>query len=150
MVQNQLDGLFCFPGGAPEFLEGPKDALYPFGFGLSYTSFEYSNLSISKTGPFDVTVACTVKNTGSMDGDEVVQLYLDDVESSVVTPPMLLKGFQRIHLKQGECVEVVFRLNEDSFKLMDIRYRWTVEPGKFRILVGAASNDIRLEGEVSL
>ena len=138
------------PGGAPEFLEGPKDALYPFGFGLSYTSFEYSNLSISKTGPFDVTVACTVKNTGSMDGDEVVQLYLDDVESSVVTPPMLLKGFQRIHLKQGECVEVFFRLNEASFKLMDIRYRWTVEPGKFRILVGAASNDIRLEGEVSL
>ena len=132
------------PGGAPEFLEGPKDALYPFGFGLSYTSFEYSNLSISKTGPFDVTVACTVKNTGSMDGDEVVQLYLDDVESSVVTPPMLLKGFQRIHLKQGECVEVFFRLNEASFKLMDIRYRWTVEPGKFRILVGAASNDIRL------
>ncbi|MBP3646512.1 MAG: glycoside hydrolase family 3 C-terminal domain-containing protein [Clostridia bacterium] len=138
------------PGGAPEFLEGPKDALYPFGFGLSYTSFEYSNLSISKTGPFDVTVACTVKNTGSMDGDEVVQLYLDDVESSVVTPPMLLKGFQRIHLKPGEYAEVVFRLNEDSFKLMDIRYRWTVEPGKFRILVGAASNDIRLEGEVSL
>ena len=138
------------PGGAPEVLEGPKDALYPFGFGLSYTSFEYSNLSISKTGPFDVTVACTVKNTGSMDGDEVVQLYLDDVESSVVTPPMLLKGFQRIHLKQCECVEVVFRLNEDSFKLMDIRYRWTVEPGKFRILVGSASNDIRLEGEVSL
>ena len=80
----------------------------------------------------------------------MAQLYLDDVESSVVTPPLLLKAFQRVHLKRGESVRVTFHLNEDSFKLMDIRYRWTVEPGKFRILVGAASNDIRLEGEVIL
>ena len=63
---------------------------------------------------------------------------------------LLLKGFKRIHLKAGESKEVIFDLNYDSFKLMDIRYNWTVEPGKFRILVGAASNDIRLEGEVTL
>ena len=138
------------PGGAPEFLEGPKDALYPFGFGLSYTRFAYSGLHIEKTGQYDVTVCCTVQNVGSMDGDEVVQLYLDDVESSVVTPPKLLKGFERIHLRRGESTTVTFQLNEASFRLMDIRYHWTVEPGLFRVLVGAASNDIRLEGEVIL
>ena len=136
------------PGGDANFMEGPKNALYPFGFGLSYTSFEYSDLSVRKLGTFDVAVSCTVKNTGSMDGDEVVQIYIDDVESSVVTPPLLLKAFRRIHLQAGEAKEVTFHLDYDSFKLMDIRYRMAVEPGLFRILVGAASNDIRLEGEV--
>ena len=138
------------PGGAPDFLEGPKNALFPFGYGLSYTSFEYSDLVIRKEGACDVTVSCKVKNTGGMDGGEVVQLYIDDVESSVVTPPMLLKGFRRIELKAGEEKTVEFRLDRDSFKLMDIRYDWTVEPGRFRILVGAGSRDIRLEGEVIL
>ena len=138
------------PGGAPEFLEGPKDALFPFGYGLSYTSFAYSDLTINKIGTFDVMVSCTVKNTGDMDSDEVVQLYIDDVESSVVTPPMLLKGFERIHLKAGESRTVTFHLDYDSFKLMDIRYVWTVEPGLFRILIGGGSRDIRLEGEVTL
>ena len=136
------------PGSSTDFLEGPKDALYPFGFGLSYTEFVYENLTVEKTGVYDVTVSCDVKNTGNMDADEVVQLYLDDVDSSVVTPPMLLKGFKRIHLQAGESKKVTFILDYDSFKLMDIRYNWTVEPGKFRILIGAASNDIRLEGEV--
>lgn len=138
------------PGGAPDFLEGPKDALFPFGYGLSYTTFDYRDLKIDKIGTFDVMVSCTVENTGDMDGDEVVQLYLDDVESSVVTPPMLLKGFERIHLKAGESRTVTFHLDYDSFKLMDIRYVWTVEPGLFRILIGGGSRDIRLEGEVTL
>ncbi|MBR6570866.1 MAG: glycoside hydrolase family 3 C-terminal domain-containing protein [Clostridia bacterium] len=138
------------PGGAPEFLEGPKDALFPFGFGLSYTHFEYSDLSICQTAPYDVTVSCVVRNAGSMDGDEVVQLYLDDVEGSVVRPLLLLKGFERIHLRRGESAKVTFHLNEESFRLMDIHYRWTVEPGTFRILIGAASTDIRLEGAVTL
>lgn len=136
------------PGGDLNFMEGRKDALYPFGFGLSYTSFAYSNLTVRREGAYDVAVSCTVTNTGTTDGDEVVQLYVDDVVGSVVRPPKLLKGFRRIHLKAGESREVTFRLDYDSFKLMDIRYNWTVEPGKFRILVGAASSDIRLEGEV--
>ena len=138
------------PGGDRNFMEGPKDALYPFGFGLSYTAFAYSGLSVVKNGAYDVEVSCTVANTGNMDGDEVVQLYLEDVESSVVTPDKLLKAFRRIRLKAGESMEVTFCLNYDSFKLMDTRYNWTVEPGLFRIHVGAASNDIRLVGEVTL
>ena len=138
------------PGGAEDFLEGPKNALFPFGFGLSYTEFTYSGLEIRKDGPCDVTVSCRVKNIGAADSDEVVQLYLDDVESSVVTPPLLLKGFRRVHLKAGEETAVTFRLDRDSFKLMDIRYQWTVEPGAFRILIGASSRDIRLEGSVTL
>lgn len=138
------------PGGDTEFLEGPKNALFPFGFGLSYTTFEYSDLEIQKTGTYDVTVSLSVANTGEMDGDEVVQVYLDDVDSSVITPLRLLKKFKRIHLKAGESKKVVFSLDYDSFKLMDIRYRWTVEPGLFHIMVGAGSGDIRLEGSVVL
>ena len=138
------------PGGDKNFMEGPEDALYPFGFGLSYTEFTYSGLSVVKKGEYDVEVSCTVTNTGDMDGDEVVQLYLEDVESSVVTPDKLLKAFRRIHLKAGESKEVVFTLNYDSFKLMNARYNWVVEPGVFRIHVGAASNDIRLTEEVIL
>ena len=111
------------PGGHEEFLEGPKDALFPFGYGLSYTSFTYSDLKLNRIGTFDVAVSLTVTNTGKMDSDEVVQLYLDDVDSSVVTPPMLLKRFERIHLKVGESRTVKFTLDYDAFKLMDIHYR---------------------------
>lgn len=138
------------PGGERLFIEGPRDALYPFGFGMSYSSFAYSNLMIDKTGDYDVTVTCTVTNTGNMDADEVAQLYIDDVESSIVTPLLLLKGFRRVSLKAGERKDISFHLNWDSFKLMNARYEWVVEPGEFRICIGAASNDIRLEGRVTL
>ena len=138
------------PGGAEDFLEGPKNALYPFGYGLSYTKFEYSDLQIDQIADEHAIVHCDVQNVGPMDGDEVVQLYLDDCESSVVTPPMLLKGFERIHLKAGEKKHVIFKLTPGSFRLMDIHYNWTVEPGRFRVLVGAGSRDIRLEGEITL
>ena len=138
------------PGGDLQFLEGPKGPLYAFGHGLSYASFEYSDLRIEKTWPVDVQVCCTVTNTGTVEADEVVQLYIDDVDSSVVTPLKLLKDFRRISLAPGEGREVRFTLGNDHFKLMDIRYNWTVEPGRFRILVGSGSEDIRLEGEVIL
>lgn len=138
------------PGGDLQFLEGPKGPLYAFGHGLSYASFEYSDLRIEKTGPVDVQVCCAVTNTGTVEADEVVQLYIDDVDSSVVTPLKLLKDFRRISLAPGEGREVRFTLGYDHFMLMDIRYNWTVEPGRFRILVGSGSEDIRLEGEVIL
>jgi len=138
------------PGGDLQFLEGPKGPLYPFGFGLSYASFAYSDLRIEKTGPTDAVVSCTVTNTGNLEAEEVVQLYIDDVDSSVVTPLKLLKDFRRIGLAPGESKEVGFTLGFDHFKLMDIRYEWTVEPGRFRILIGSGSEDIRLEGEVTV
>lgn len=133
------------PGGAQSFYEGPKKARYPFGYGLSYTTFEYSDMKINQKGQYDFDVTVKVKNTGDRDGDEVVQLYIDDMESSVVTPPLLLKGFERVNIRAGEEKEVTFKLTKQSFELIDIKYHRVVEPGEFKILVGAASNDIRLE-----
>ncbi len=137
------------PGSDDVYIDGTKKAFFPFGFGLSYTTFDYSDLRIERQEGYDVTVHCTVENTGGVDSDEVVQLYIDDVDSTMVTPRLLLKGFERIHLKAGEKRTVTFRLGYDSFKLMDRNYEWTVEPGVFRILVGASSQDIRLEGSVT-
>lgn len=135
------------PGGAGDVLEGKKDALYPFGFGLSYTSFEYSNLEIRKIdGEYNYEVSIDITNTGVMDGDETVQLYIDDVESSIVTPPLLLKGFKRINIAASQTKTATFMLDYNSFKLMNLNYEWVVEPGEFRILVGASSRDIRCEG----
>lgn len=138
------------PGGDAMFLEGPKAALFPFGFGLSYTTFEYSDIRVEKKNAYNVCVSVTVRNAGNFDGDEVVQLYVDDVESTVVTPPMLLKGFKRTSFKKGESKTIKFKLDYDSFKLMDLKYNWVVEPGEFRILIGSASSDIRCEAMVTL
>ncbi|WP_281818584.1 glycoside hydrolase family 3 N-terminal domain-containing protein [Vallitalea longa] len=140
------------PGGATVFLEGDKSALYPFGFGLSYTTFNYSDMTVSNIDKKEctATISVKVKNTGNMKGDEVVQLYIDDVESTVVTPPMLLKGFKRISLDVGESKKVSFKLNYDSFKLMNLKYEWVVESGDFRILIGSASNDILCETTITL
>lgn len=136
------------PGGAQEYYEGTKHARYPFGYGLSYTTFAYSNLRTERRGRCDFDVTVTVKNTGKWDGDDVPQLYIDDVASSVVTPPVLLKSFERVHLAAGERCDVCFRLNESSFQLIDSKYRRVVEPGEFRILVGHSSVDLPLETRV--
>ena len=136
------------PGGAQEYYEGTKLARYPFGYSLSYTTFAYSNLRTERRGRCDFDVTVTVENTGERDGDDVVQLYIDDVASSVVTPPVLLKGFERVHLAAGERRDVCFRLNESSFQLIDSKYRRVVEPGEFRILVGHSSVDLPLEARV--
>ncbi|MBQ4152980.1 MAG: glycoside hydrolase family 3 C-terminal domain-containing protein, partial [Oscillospiraceae bacterium] len=138
------------PGKYDSYMDGTTKPLYGFGHGLSYTAFQYSDLQICQGEGYDVTVSCKVENIGAVDSDEVVQLYLDDIDSSVVTPPMLLKGFERIHLKAGESKIVSFKLDYDSFKLMNPRYEWVVEPGDFRVLIGASSQDIRLEGKVTL
>ena len=91
-------------------------------------------------------VSCTITNTGNCDGDEVAQLYIRDEVGSVETPHMLLKGFQRVSLKQGESRRVEFRLTFDDLALYDLSLKQVVEPGTFRVMVGAASNDIRLRG----
>ena len=138
------------PGASNEYYEGKGDALFPFGYGLSYTDFEYSDLMITKTGDTDVNVKLKVKNIGKVTGDEVVQIYVEDCESSVVTPLKLLKDFKRITLEAGGTKEVEFNLDYKAFRLMNQAYEWVVEPGKFGIYAASSSRDIRLSGEVTL
>ena len=138
------------PGKSNDYFEGDGSALYPFGFGLSYTTFAYSDLKLTRTGETDVDVSVTVENTGDRTGDEVVQIYVDDSESSVVTPPLLLKAFRRVTLSPGEKQTLHFHLDKNAFRLMNAKYEWVVEPGKFRICAASSSRDIRLEGTVIL
>ena len=132
------------PGGSPEYQEGEKKALYPFGHGLSYTEFLYENLHTEKKGKYDYEVTVDVTNVGEVASDEVVQLYLTDICSTIVTPDLVLKGFERIYLEPGEKRAVCFRLDFESFRLLDRKYQWVVEPGEFRVQVGASSEDLRL------
>ncbi len=136
------------PGASNVYYEGRGDALYPFGFGLSYTDFEYSDLSLTKTGNTDVSVKVTVKNTGKVEGDEVVQIYVEDCESSVVTPLLLLKDFKRINLKPNEAKTIEFNLDYKAFRLMNQDYEWVVEPGSFRICAASSSRDIKLSSYI--
>jgi beta-glucosidase len=126
------------------------EPLFPFGHGLSYTRFLYSNLklsssSIAKNG--NMTVTLDVKNIGKREGDEVVQLYMHDVESSVIRPTKELRGFQRITLKPGETKTVTLTVPGDKLAFWDINtHQFLVEPGTFEVLIGSSSADIRLKG----
>ncbi len=127
-------------------VEGP---LYPFGYGLSYTTFEYKNLQITPTRPSTegtVEISMEVTNTGQRSGDEVVQLYVRDKCSSVITYDSQLRGFQRITLQPGETRPVRFTLVPEDLELLDKDMHWVVEPGEFEVLIGSSSEDIRLEG----
>lgn len=120
--------------------------LYPFGYGLSYTDFKYSDMKLSSdTIPADgtVTVSVDVTNTGKRRGDEVVQLYVRDDFSSVITYEKVLRGFERISLEPGETRRVEFRLDPSAFALLDRENKLTVEPGTFTLMAGSSSADIR-------
>ena len=126
--------------------------LYPFGHGLSYTQFKYSNLKISpqKQGSQgEWEISCDVSNAGKRAGDEVVQLYVRDKVSSVVTYDSVLRGFERISLKPGETKRVTFKLKPSHLRILDKNMNWSVEPGDFDIMVGASSQDIRLKGKIT-
>jgi len=128
-------------------------SLYPFGHGLSYTTFEYSDLKVtpeSQDADGKVTVSFKVKNTGERSGDEVVQLYVRDEVSSVTTYEKNLRGFERVPLEPGETKEVSFTLGRQELGLWDKDNRFTVEPGSFKVMVGASSEDIRLEGKFEI
>ncbi len=126
----------------------PEEICYPFGYGLSYTEFEYKNLEITKKDD-KYQVKFTVKNTGKYDGADVVQLYISDVVSTVVKPIKELKQFKKIYLKQGEEKEVVFELTEKDFEYYNVSlHKWVVENGEYKILIGASSRDICLEEAV--
>ena len=140
-------------GRGDDYVDLTGLAAFPFGFGLSYTTFEYSDLSIEQStiGPTDSTrVRCVVKNTGSRAGDEVVQLYIRDVLASVVRPVMELEGFQRVSLAPGASTTVTFTIGPEQLRMLDRDLKWIVEPGAFRMMVGASSKDIRLRGELTV
>lgn len=129
-----------------KYLDVPVTPLYPFGFGLSYTQFrigtpELSATSIAPNG--QLTVNVEVENTGKLVGDEVVQLYITDMASSVTRPVKELKGFQRITLKAGEKRRVQFTLTPEHLGFYDRQMRWIVEPGEFKVMVGPNSEDLR-------
>lgn len=138
------------PGASNEYYEGNGSALYPFGYGLSYTTFEYIDLKLNKTQDTNITVTVTLKNTGNISGDEVVQIYVEDCESTVVTPTLQLKAFKRVSLAPNEVKSVNFKLDFDAFKLLNQNYEWVVEPGTFKIHAAASSRDIKLTKEIEL
>ncbi len=128
-------------------------ALFPFGFGLSYSTFEYGNLRFHNETIHlgdSVVVQFTLKNTSSIIGDEVYQVYIRDVLSSVARPEMELKGFGRVTLNAGETREVSITLPPDCLSMPDVNLKPVVEPGRFRVMVGASSEDIRLRGVLNV
>ncbi|WP_319232004.1 glycoside hydrolase family 3 C-terminal domain-containing protein [Draconibacterium orientale] len=130
------------------------EPLFPFGYGLSYTSFKYSDLQVDKkdlSDTEDLTVQCEIKNTGNYDGKEVVQLYLRDVKSDLIRPLKELKGFEKIDLKKGEEKVVSFKLEPRDFQYFSTKYKcWKADSGDFEILLGSSSRDIRLSQKVNL
>jgi beta-glucosidase len=145
------EGIFV---GYRGFDRGRVEPLFPFGYGLSYTTFEYSGLTIStpkvKAGA-KVEISVQVRNTGTRPGAEVVQVYLRDVESSLPRPEKELKGFGRVMLQPGETRTLAFTLDPSALAFFDAgKGDWVTEAGAFEVLVGASSRDIRLKGGFSV
>ena len=134
--------------GSRDYMDGEGTPLYAFGYGLSYTNFEYGDLELKEGNGKDTlqVVSCRVTNTGEYDGHEVVQLYVTDKKASVSLPPVLLKGFRHVALKRGESKKVIFVLGKEELALYDTEMKQVVEPGEFEVKIGAASDDIRLKG----
>ena len=131
------------------YLDVSNDPVYPFGYGLSYTTFEYSEISLSKpaiNAAEKLEVIVTVKNTGNYDGQEVVQLYVRDMVGTITRPVKELKGFQKIFLKKGESKEVVFTLGEEDLKFYNSDLNFVAEPGDFKVFVGGNSEDVKEAG----
>lgn len=128
------------------YLDVRNEPLYPFGYGLSYTTFEYSDVTLSsnqmKTDGC-ITASVTIKNTGNYDADEVVQLYIRDVVGSISRPVKELKGFQRIHLKSGDSQVVTFKITADLLRFYDYHLNHVIEPGDFDIMIGPNSRDVK-------
>lgn len=124
-------------------------SLYPFGYGLSYTKFEYSDMDVNVDGN-DITVTAKITNTSSCDGEEVAQLYFSDLLTSMVSYESQLRGFERVALKSGETKTVTFHLSTDDLQLLDKNMHWVTEPGDFEFRIGASSEDIRLRKTINI
>lgn len=137
------------PSSRHVYVDEESSALFPFGHGLSYTTFRYSDLKIDRN-PIPLNgspeISISIKNTGKVEGTEVVQLYMRDVISSVTTPVKSLKGFQRITLKPGESGVVKFKIDNNELKLWNRQMKHVVEPGEFKVMIGSSSEDIRAQG----
>jgi beta-glucosidase len=139
------------PTSRHHYVDEMDTPLFPFGLGLSYTTFQYADMSITPAKiPVNGTATVSVKitNTGRTEGAEVVQLYLRDVVSSVTTPVMALKGFNRITLKPGESGVVRFKISSEHLSLWNRAMKQVVEPGEFKVMVGSSSADIRQNGNL--
>ena len=124
--------------------------MYPFGYGLSYTSFEYTDLQIIQDGR-EYVVSFNVKNVGKVAGAEIAQVYVTDDECSVLRPEKELKGFDKVFLKPGETKRVSIKLGDEAFRFYDLnRHDFIVEPGSFTISVASSSADIRLTGKLEV
>ncbi len=139
------------PAGNKRYVDGfDRSPLFPFGYGLSYTTFEYSDLTLSaeeiKTDE-TLKISFNVTNTGNVDGEEVVQVYIKDYFASIVKPMMELKEFQRIALKAGETKRIEMELGTLAFRTLNPKYEWVVEPGKMRVMVGRSSADLPLQSD---
>ena len=133
-----------------DYVEMTARPLYAFGYGKSYTTFDYSNLRVAAVSKDSVTVSFDVTNTGSRDGAEVVQLYLNDSVASVAQPVKQLRRFARVPLAKGETKHVVFTLHASDLSIINAQKQWAVEPGWFNVMVGAASDDIRLRDKFEI
>lgn len=141
------------PSAFHDYLAFKNEALYPFGYGLSYTKFQYSNLKINKKKfnvHDEIKISFIVKNVGKYPGDEVTQLYIHDLVSSITRPVKELKRFKKIHLQVGETKRVTFLLSSKDFKFYNNKMEYIAEPGEFEIMIGASSADIRLNDKVVL
>lgn len=141
------EGLFM---GYRGFEKNNVQPLFPFGYGLSYTDFEYSNVAVSEDGD-EFIVSFDIKNTGKVAGAEVAQVYVGDEECYLIRPAKELKGFEKIYLKPGEKKTVSVRLDEEAFRFFDpMEHKWVVEPGVFNVYVGSSSADIRLNTQLTV
>jgi beta-glucosidase len=135
------------------YIDAPNTPRYAFGYGLSYTTFKYADLKISRpqlSAAETVQVQFTLTNTGPVAGEEVAQLYLRDPVASTVRPLKELKDFQKVSLKPGESKTLTFSINKDKLAFYNQQLAWVAEPGEFQLMVGSASDDIRLNGKVEL
>ncbi len=146
---GQLPVYYNQPAPIPhDYVETTAAPLFEFGYGLSYSTFSYTNLKIKKTGKNLFDISFTVTNTGKYDGDEVPQLYLRDEYASTVQPIKQLKHFDRIHLTKGENKVVHFKIDKDDLSILNVKLEKVIEPGNFIVMIGASSNDIRLTGKL--